>query len=94
MKTQTIIDLLDEFLRGDRVKRTRREQAVLELLENLEQKEKKLLEKLALPHDADEIHQLNLKLQVNRSHQDKARAALDSWAKTGEAEKTGDDVAL
>ncbi len=86
MKTQKIIEMLDGFLGGERLKRSRREQAVQDLLEKLEQKEARLLEKLAEPHDADEIRQLNLKLQVNRAHQDKARAALDSWAKTGEAD--------
>ncbi len=94
MKTQKIIDLLDEFLGGERIKRTRREQAVLDLLDKLERKERKLLEKLAEPHDADEIRQLNLKLQVNRAHQEKARQALESWAKTGEAEKSDDGVAI
>ena len=34
----------------------------------------------ALQAWADEIAALNLKLQVNRAHQRKANAALDSWA--------------
>ena len=80
MKTRKILDLLEDSLRGDGVKRTRREREIQELLDKLAAKEKKLLEKLAEPHDADEILALNLKLQVNRAHQHKANAALDSWA--------------
>ncbi|WP_337995737.1 hypothetical protein [Oleispirillum naphthae] len=84
MKTRKIIEVLDGLLGGERTKRTRRERAVQDLLEKLADKEEKILERLAGPLDADEIAHLNLKLQVNRAHQDKARAALDSWARTGE----------
>ena len=94
MKTHRIIELLDGFLGGSRVKRSRQEQAVQDLLEKLAQKEQKLLEKLTEPHDADEIRHLNLKLQVNRAHQDKARLALDSWAKAGESETPDGTAAI
>lgn len=80
MKTRKILDLLEEALRLDRSKHSRREREVRELLDKLAAKEKKLLAKLAEPHDLDEIRTLNLKLQVNRASQAKANAALDSWA--------------
>lgn len=80
MKTRKILERLEDALRGDGIKRSRREREIQELLDRLIAKEKKLLEELAEPHDADEIHSLNLKLQVNRAHQLKANAALDSWA--------------
>ncbi len=80
MKTSKILDLLEEALKSG--KRSRREREIQELLDKLVAKEKKLLAKLAEPHDADEIHALNLKIQVNRAHQRKANAALDSWALT------------
>lgn len=85
MKTRKIIEVLDGLLGGERTKPTRRERAVQDLMERLARKEEKLLEKLSGPLDADEIAQLNLKLQVNRAHQDKARTALESWAASGEA---------
>jgi len=84
MKTRKIIEMLDGLLGGERTRRSRRERAVQDLLEKLIHKEEKLLERLSAPLDADEIANLNLKLQVNRAHQNKAREALDSWAKTGE----------
>ncbi|MBN2753125.1 MAG: hypothetical protein JXQ84_10500 [Rhodospirillaceae bacterium] len=84
MKTRKIVELLDDLLGGERSKRSRRERAVQDLLEKLARKEEKILEKLADPLDADEISHFNLKLQVNRAHQDKARTALESWAQTGE----------
>ncbi len=80
MKTRKILELLEEALRGDGAKLSRREREIQDLLDKLVAKEKKLLEDLAEPHDADEIRALNLKLQVNRAHQHKATAALDSWA--------------
>ena len=80
MKTRKILELLEDALRGDGVKRSRREREIQDLLDKLVAKEKKLLEDLAEPHDADEIRALNLKLQVNRASQHKASAALDSWA--------------
>ena len=80
MKTRKILDLLEDALRGESVKRSRREREIQDLLDKLVAKEKKLLEDLAEPHDADEIRALNLKLQVNRASQHKANAALDSWA--------------
>ncbi len=80
MKTRKILDLLEEALRGDGAKRSRRERDIQDLLDKLVAKEKQLLEDLAQPHDADEIRALNLKLQVNRASQHKASAALDSWA--------------
>jgi len=88
MKTHTIIELLDTFLGGERVKRSRRERAVQELLTKLEKKEKKLLEKIQTPHDDDEMRHLELKLQVNRAHQEKAKQALDSWTEHPSSHKT------
>ena len=80
MKTGKILERLEEALRGDGAKRSRREREIQDLLDKLVAKENKLLEDLAEPHDADEIRTLNLKLQVNRASQHKANAALDSWA--------------
>lgn len=90
MKTGKILELLEEALKNG--KRSRREREIQELLDKLVAKEKKLLEQLAEPLDADEIAALNLKLQVNRAHQRKAAAALDSWALTDDVpEPTPDD---
>ncbi len=90
MKTGKILELLEEALKSG--KRSRREREIQELLDKLVAKEKKLLEQLAEPLDADEIAALNLKLQVNRAHQRKAAAALDSWALTDDVpEPTPDD---
>jgi hypothetical protein len=84
MKTRKIIDLLDSLLGGERTKRSRRELAVEELLHKLEKKENKLLERLEHidTDDEDEKRHLEIKLQVNRAHQDKARQAISSWSGT------------
>lgn len=78
MKTGKILELLEEALTSG--KRSRREREIQDLVDKLAAKEKKLLAQLAEPLDADEIAALNLKLQVNRAHQRKAAAALESWA--------------
>lgn len=78
MKTGKILELLEDALKGGR--RSRREREIQDLVDKLAAKEKKLLARLADPLDADEIAALNLQLQVNRAHQRKAAAALDSWA--------------
>jgi len=80
MKTRKIIDLLDLFLGGDRVKRSRRERAVQDLLDKLEKKEQKLLDKLEHSQSEEDKRHIELKLEVNRAHQDKARQAIDSWS--------------
>lgn len=78
MKTGKILERLEEALKNG--KRSRRAREIQDLVDKLAAKEKKLLAELAEPLDADEIAALNLKLQVNRAHQRKAAAALDSWA--------------
>jgi len=80
MKTRKIIDLLDLFLGSDRVKRSRRERAVQDLLDKLEKKEQKLLDKLEHSQSEEDKRHIELKLEVNRAHQDKARQAIDSWS--------------
>lgn len=81
MKTRAILNVLDEFL-GER---GRSERAVADLLAKLDKKERKLLKRLAEPHDAEEIRILNQKLHVLRAAREKAAGARDSW--------TGPDVA-